>query len=290
MLKFSARRPKLCVVRLRLPTAVFAAAAMALAAAPAALADSSVSSNWAGYAVHRSGQRFRKVSAIWKQPSASCTPGNPTYSAVWVGLGGFSQSSNALEQIGTEVDCSASGSVVSSAWFELVPDASSTIRLGVRPGDTIAASVTVVGHKVTVQLYDATRHRSFSRTLYHPAIDLTSAEWIVEAPSDCISANVCRTLPLADFGTTVFALTAAKSTRGQVGSISNRAAWGATSITLAPGGRRFVGYQTSGIGGTATPSSLGPAGASFSVTYQQGSSSQTNPFFGTRRAADLSHR
>jgi hypothetical protein len=289
MLKFSTRRPTLFVVRRRLPKAIFAAAVMALTAVPAALADTSVSSNWAGYAVHRSGVRFREISAIWRQPSASCSPGNPTYSAVWVGLGGFSQTSNALEQIGTEIDCTASGKAVSSAWFELVPDPSRTIRLDVRPGDTIAGSVAVNGHQVTVRLYNQTRHRSFSRTLYHSAIDLTAAEWIVEAPSDCVSANVCQTLPLADFGTTTFALTAARTTSGKVGSVANRA-WDATAITLAPGGRRFVGYRTSASGGMATPSPLGPAGASFSVTYQQGSNPQTNSFFGARRATDLSHR
>jgi hypothetical protein len=290
MLKFSADRPTLSLMRLRLPTAVLAATAVALTAAPAALADTSVSSNWAGYAIHRSGQRFREVRGIWRQPSVSCTPGVQTYSAVWVGLGGFSQSSNALEQIGTEVDCSASGRTVSSAWFELVPDASSTISLPVHPGDLIGASVTVVGHKVTVQLSNATRHRSFSKTLYRSAIDVTSAEWIVEAPSDCISASVCRTLPLADFGTTSFGLASATSTKGQVGSISRRSAWGATAITLRPGGRRFVGYQTSSGGGIAVPSSLAAGGSAFSVSYQQGVSSQGNPVFGTRSAADLSHR
>ena len=33
----------------------------------------------------------------------------PTYSAYWVGLGGGGQQSTALEQIGTQGDCSASG-------------------------------------------------------------------------------------------------------------------------------------------------------------------------------------
>ena len=46
--------------------------------------------------------------------------GSATYSSVWVGLGGYAQTSRALEQIGTEADCSAAGQATYSAWFEVV--------------------------------------------------------------------------------------------------------------------------------------------------------------------------
>ena len=105
------------------------AVAAALLLAPPALADTTQSSNWAGYAIHKSGVTFRKVAGSWTQPSATCTPGERTFSSVWVGLGGYDERSNALEQIGTETDCSASGRVVSSAWYELVPAPSRTIRM-----------------------------------------------------------------------------------------------------------------------------------------------------------------
>src|SRR5271156_2413075 len=70
-----------------------------------------MSSNWAGYAVtgtSKSPVRFRTVSAHWVQPSVPCTSGQ-SYSGFWVGLGGYRQSSQALEQIGTDADCSSSG-------------------------------------------------------------------------------------------------------------------------------------------------------------------------------------
>ena len=105
-------------VRSRLILALMTAATL-LVAAPAALADVVSSSNWAGYAVHRSGIRFTKVLARWTQPSARCTAGHRTYSALWVGLGGYDASSDAVEQIGTEVDCTASGRVSSTAWYQL---------------------------------------------------------------------------------------------------------------------------------------------------------------------------
>ena len=38
--------------------------------------------------------------------------GRESYSAVWVGLGGYSENASALEQIGTDADCSRSGAAV----------------------------------------------------------------------------------------------------------------------------------------------------------------------------------
>ena len=46
------------------------------------------SSNWAGYAVtHR--KPFTSVTGKWVQPTATCADLSSTYSAFWVGLGGF---------------------------------------------------------------------------------------------------------------------------------------------------------------------------------------------------------
>ena len=96
------------------PSIVIALIAAAFAlAAPAAMADVTNSSNWAGYAVHKPGVSFRTVSGTWRQPVAKCTPGVETYSAFWVGLGGFSLNAPALEQTGTELDCSISGKAIS---------------------------------------------------------------------------------------------------------------------------------------------------------------------------------
>ncbi len=249
----------------RLLRLLLAASAVTLAGPGAAFADTTTSSNWSGYAVHRAGVRFRAVSATWRQPSATCTRDQPSYSATWVGLGGFSTTSAALEQIGTEVDCSAFGAVISSAWYELVPAPSSDVRMTVRPGDLMHASVTVVGHRVTLALSDRTGRRSFSKTADVSAIDVTSAEWILEAPSNCVSDNQCRTLPLADFGSAHFADASAQSTAGSRGTISSRL-WDTTKITLAPSGPPFVLYGTAG---TASPTALQQGGAAFQVNYAQ---------------------
>jgi hypothetical protein len=242
---------------------------MALACAPAAVADSADSTNWAGYAAHGSGAAFRSVQGSWIEPGASCTGRTPTYSSYWVGVGGYSQSSRALEQIGTEVDCHASGKVTSSAWYELVPAPSVPIRLTVNPGDALQASVTVRSNAVTVALYDATRGQGFRKTVRASVIDVSSAEWIVEAPSECISASSCQTLPLANFGSASFGSALAQTASGRTGAISNPM-WQSTKIDLRPDSRRFIVNSPSGpVLGVATPSVLQPGGAGFKVNYTQ---------------------
>jgi hypothetical protein len=240
--------------------------AVALGWAPAAVADVTSSSNWAGYAVHRPRVFFHRVSAVWRQPAVTCTHGRDSYSAFWVGLGGYKRTARALEQIGTEIDCRPSGRVVSSAWYELIPHPTTPIELTVEPGDVIAASVTVRGHLVTVQLGDLTRRRAFKRTVHASRVDVSSAEWIVEAPSACLAPDLCETLPLANFGVTTFEDAQAQLMRGHFGSISDPA-WRTTMIKLRPGARQFVGYGSAGDVGAATPSPLLPGGSSFDISY-----------------------
>jgi hypothetical protein len=263
----------------------FAVAALAaLAAAPAALADTTQSSNWAGYAVHRSGVKYTKVTATWIQPAATCSSGGrPTYSSMWVGIGGYSLNSRALEQIGTEADCTAGGRAVSSAWYELVPDASHTIKLSIDPGDRVRATVAVAGSQVTLSLTDVTRRRSFTRRLSATTVDTGSAEWILEAPSVCTSAVSCHTLPLADFGSAGFSSASAVSTTGHQGAISDRR-WTATKISLAATGRQFISDPGASLV-TAVPSALSASGSAFRVTYS-GSAAPTGRVQGARVAGD----
>lgn len=279
------------IVRAWIPTALMRTALVTTAlvamacvmAAPAALADTSSSSNWAGYAVHRGGVSFEKVSGSWRQPDVSCLGGEQTYSAFWVGIGGYSASSPALEQIGTEADCNGFGQVELSAWYELVPAPSTPIAFTLSPGDLIQASVTVNGHRVTVSLYDATSRRAFTRTLSAQTVDTSSAEWIVEAPSDCDAAYSCETLPLANFGATTFLGAKARSSNGHIGSIAS-SAWGSTKIDLLPSGHGFVAQEASGPpAGSATTAHLGAGGSSFKVSYAPASAG-SNPFMSVRSA------
>ncbi len=200
--------------RKRAAFAIVAALTLAGAAGGAYASElqSQVSSNWAGYAAVTGAstgsfaRHFKSVSGSWVQPSATCVPGQPTFSAFWVGLGGYKQSSKALEQIGSEADCSSSGQVSYYAWFEYVPAGPFTIaKVTVNPGDQITASVTVRGARATVTLTDQTTAATFVHTkvMRAPRPDISAAEWIAEAPSNC-GQNGCTPLTLTNFGTVSF--------------------------------------------------------------------------------------
>ena len=233
-----------------------------------------MSSNWAGYVAlpsSRAARSFTSVSGTWRAPAAACTAGRETYSAVWDGLGGYGESSSALEQIGTEADCSRSGRAGYGAWWEIVPAAPVRITMRIRPGDEIVASATVHGHGVTLRLRDLTTGARFTITRRSSAVDLSSAEWIVEAPSVCPSSGACSTLPLTDFGTVPFSgayATAASHT----GAVTD-SAWSDDAIQLRQGaittgaggpGRRQSGAR---VLITATPSAAAVSTGAFSVAY-----------------------
>src|SRR5207248_473552 len=89
---------------------------------------------WAGYVAggSSSNTQFSSVSGSWTQPTARCGSGQ-TYSAFWVGLGGSGDGSSALEQTGTQADCTADGGTEYYAWYELVPAAPLRPELGGKP-------------------------------------------------------------------------------------------------------------------------------------------------------------
>ena len=154
----------------------------------------STSTNWAGYAA--TGRRFTRVSATWKQPTASCTSAT-SYSSFWVGLDG--DTSGTVEQTGTDADCSG-GTPVYYAWYEMYPKFPKNLSLAIHPGDTIHASVTTDGSgNFTLTIANRTTGASFTTKQKLRSARLSSAEVIAEAPSS--SGGV---LPLTNFGTVGF--------------------------------------------------------------------------------------
>ena len=272
-----------------------ATVACALGAVPVASASADVqtasSANWAGYVVggSSSATQYKSVSGSWVAPTVKCTSGQG-YSSFWVGLGGSGSSSDSssmsdprhpaparaslrhsLEQAGTEADCNADGSAAYSAWYELVPSPPVKVGMTVHPGDHITSKVTVDGSSVTIQLTNATTGGSFEKTLPVSNPDVSSAEWIAEAPSTCQQGlSNCTPLPLADFGTAQFSGASATTTDGHTGTISD-SDWQAAAVTLSPDasqqgfGSQFTSYDSGSAG--ATPSSLSSDGSSFSVAY-----------------------
>jgi hypothetical protein len=240
------------------------ALASAFAAATASAAGYDVSSNWSGYAITGVGSTstvaastmsFTDVTGTWTEPAATCTPGQSTSAAIWVGLGGYTIGSNSLEQTGTSADCDANGKATYYAWYELVPADSVTLKLKIFPGDTLTSTVLIKGTDVLVQVKNRTRHTVFTKHLPMASPDLTSAEWIAEAPSECNAFAPCRTVALTNFGSVTFSKIAA--TGNGSGGTLNGTGWVSTPIQLVPHAHRVFGDVSTAASSTAgaTPTS-----------------------------------
>jgi hypothetical protein len=248
-------------------------------------AQQQASENWSGYVVRSSADKqFSSVSASWVQPSVSASSGQG-YAAFWVGLGGASNGSQALEQVGTSGQV-VNGQATYSAWYELVPAAQVTLNLAIHPGDHMSGKVTVNGTKVTISLSDQTTGQSVTKTLQMTNPDTSSAEWIAEAPAAQFQDGSMQILPLADFGKVTF--THASATAGGLtGSISDPA-WTVERVDLSStGGQQFMsggsGFSGAGLAnglsqsGGASASDVSSDGSSFAVSYtSSGASAQSS--------------
>jgi hypothetical protein len=273
-MNFKRMFPTLTVV-----TAACAFGAVPVASARASEVQKSISENWSGYVVGSSSDTtFKTVTGSWVQPSATCSAaGGDTYAAFWVGLGG-ADGRTALEQDGTEVNCTAGGKATYYAWYELVPKAPVKVDLAVSPGDHMTATTTVNGHDVTETIVNHTTGASFTKTLTMKDPDTSSSEWITEAPSECQgSVDNCSPLTLSDFGEVNVTGAVATDSNGHTGSISD-SDWDVAELTLGSGASSVDGaaeqgfgggalYEQSGSGASASPSNLTDDGSAFSVSY-----------------------
>jgi hypothetical protein len=220
--------------------------------------------NWAGYVATPapgSPATFRSASGTWRQPAAACRRGDHgAATAIWVGIGGYDGSTDELQQIGSMASCDLRGRPVSRAWFALLPYPPHTIALNVRPGDTLTGNVSVLPTAVRLQLIDRTAGWSFTRTIGWGPADTTSAEWIVEAPLNCVY-KACRQAPLANFRTLTFT-EIATSTDAGVGTLT-RCPWTVRDVALAPTPAATGTART----GTASAGPLDADGTSFTVTW-----------------------
>jgi hypothetical protein len=228
----------------------------------------SVSANWSGYAlqdVNAAGLQFTSVTGTWKVPVTTCTGVSTSSAAFWVGLGGASENAAGLEQTGTGADCT-NGAPRYYAWYEILPAAAVEVPLKVKPGDQITTSVNVNGTTVLVQIKNRTRKTSFTKALQVAAPDLSSAEWIAEAPSACTSSGRCTVLPLANFGSVTFTRAAAIAS-AHPGTITDPT-WASDAISLVPQSQtRFFATRDFSTKAGATPGALSADGRSFPVSW-----------------------
>jgi hypothetical protein len=240
-----------------------------------ARATTETSTNWSGYAVVGQNQgspvNFTSVTGTWKQPKADCsTSDSDSAAAFWVGLGGYDEESDYLEQIGTDSDCER-GVARYYAWYELIPAPPVMLSIKIRPGDVITTSVNVLGSTVTFQLKNRTRHTVFTKRVVPDGIDLTSAEWVAEAPSSC-RRSACEPVPLANFGTHDFARIATIG-NDHPGTLVDPA-WTTVPIQLVPSSRGgfFPGPERgarvpTSTAGTTPPTNPSTDGRMFSLSW-----------------------
>ena len=203
------------------------------------------------------------VYGSWIVPTVSGSSSGKTYSAVWVGIDGSSDST--VEQIGTEQDV-VNGTPVYSAWWEMYstgnqqpeqPISSMTIE----PGDSITASVQYItsgtyAGDFYLSIVDTSRaNDSFSTyesssATQSPSALRTSAEWIVEAPS--VGSGVAD---LANFGSVTF--TNATAVINGVSGPIDSSSWQSEAINMVSS--NGVAYDTTSV--------LTNSGTSFVVTY-----------------------
>ena len=237
------------------PAAVVGISEASHASAPLQEFNNKVSStNWAGYAV--TGGTFTDVKGTWTQPAvAKACPSSATYASFWIGIDGYS--SNSVEQIGTDSDCSG-GHGVYYAWYEMYPAASVNIgSLTIHAGDVLTGEVKVSGTSFTLSLKDATSGKTFSIKKTSSTAKKSSAEWIAESPEIC--STTCTLAKLTDFGTVHFTNCEAATTGGDL-PIS--------SFTGNSGPHQITMYNSAETKVRASPSSLGSNGETFSVTWK----------------------
>jgi Peptidase A4 family len=201
------------------------------------------STNWSGYAVNGTGATH--VIGTWTQPTARCAAGENSWSSPWVGIDG--NTSNTVEQIGTDTDCQ-NGTPLYYAWYEMYPKSLVTVSMAVRPGDSFTGEVTnPSAGKFVLKLTNNTTHATFSTTQLSKKARRTSVEWIMEGPSNGLLTN---------FGSVPFGAASAtiSNTTANLGSFGN-----AQSITMV-----------NGQGVTRAVPSAVSGGSSFSVSWQHG--------------------
>ena len=219
-----------------------------------AAVDTQVVPGWAGYVIRAGADSFAEVSGRWVQPRVVCNrPGSAA--AFWIGLGGATRQSRALEQVGISADCSGRAELSYSAWYQLWPGRPVELPVAVQAGDVIDAAVAVDGATVTITLRNVSTGAAVRKdvVMWEPETD--SAEWIVEAPAMCFAT--CTLLPLATFGRVIFTEASAK-VGGHTGTISD-SRWTPSRFKMGIRKGRTL----------ATPSPLVADGSSFAVAHSQ---------------------
>ncbi len=247
------------------------------------------STNWGGYVVASNQMALNDYNAAYAQPvvtqvNASWTvqtagsSHSSTYSAQWVGIGGFFSGDSSLIQTGTSSDYSHGASYY--AWYELLPASEAVISMTVKPGDKMYASIQLVPgttNEWTITIKDISENEAFSKVVIYNSSKL-SGEYIEERPELCTTRS-CSLSTLTDFGTAYYGegyteIAAPATNYATVGAVhSDIGGLPYTNITMVS--------NTGAI--LAAPSLLQYSGTSFTMTYGSSSSTTTHSHAGGKK-------
>ena len=203
------------------------------------------SDNWAGY-MSPAGN-FSAISGSWTVPNVRGNGFSTSADAAWIGIGGVTSSD--LIQVGTDGTVSRNGQVTTTAFYEMLPAAETTVpNMTVNVGDAMTADIHVTGgSQWAITITDVTLNETFSTTVTYTSSQST-AEWIEEDPSFASGGLI----PFDNFGLINFTSALATS----AGTSENLNSSGAQKIILENSRGRVL----------AQPSDIGSDGESFSVS------------------------
>ena len=224
------------------------------------------SSNWAGYAIVGTNDSVHNASMSMIIPTTDTSGGS--YAAFWVGIDGFNDQT--VEQTGILAEPSGHGhnsETVYYIWYEFYPSAPVYASFTASAGDYVYANVTYDGgHNFSTFISVSTSSGNlvgiFSGHANVKGANDDSAEWIAEAP-----ASSTGILPLANFGEAYYGQYYTGISLTNYATINGHFA---TMGSFSPTEIIMVNQQGQP---EATPSAILGDGSSFTVTYDQSSSS-----------------
>ncbi len=152
------------------------------------------SPNWSGYVVGNG--PYTGATGTFDVPNlyASSTQ---AWTAEWVGIDGAASSDSSLIQTGvTEIYDPSTNLVNFQAWWEILPAPSTSINMALSPGNAMTATVDQVSAGIwALTLTNDTTGAAFTTEQSYTA-PLSSAEWIVEAPTNGATHQID---PLGDY-------------------------------------------------------------------------------------------
>jgi hypothetical protein len=215
------------------------------------------STNYAGYAATDLNETtsYQKVTGSWTVPPVSCSPGELSASAIWVGMTSRDETNKSLlAQLGTDSDCQG-GFPNYYLWWEIFPAPATNLQLPLQPG--YVATATVTFQQGTFQLSIDVPNEGDHFSINQPGVisSTSLAECIVEAPFlvDNPATGQGHIIQLTNFGLVSVSC-----------QINN-------NDPVADGPQDYVYQMQTDFGvSKATTSVLDSSGTTFTVTWNHG--------------------